>query len=268
MNGRVAERLSLETRLRKAIEQNEFLLHYQPKVELKTGRVVGLEALIRWASEGKLVPPVQFIPLLEETGLIVEVGTWVLEHAASQFAAWSARGLTPPRIAVNVSPLQLGHPDFVRCIEEVLRKQPLASTGLDLEITESVLMEDLNGNTHKLRLAKEAGLGVAIDDFGTGYSSLGYISRLPIDALKIDRSFVLRMTDDPQEMSIVTTIISLAHALDLKVIAEGVETALQAQLLRLLKCDQIQGYLVAKPQPAEDIEALLSMTFDLGRRIA
>ena len=268
MNGRVAERLSLETRLRKAIEQNEFLLHYQPKVELKTGRVVGLEALIRWASEGKLVPPVQFIPLLEETGLIVEVGTWVLEHAASQFAAWTARGLTPPRIAVNVSPLQLGHPDFVRCIEAVLSKYPLASTGLDLEITESVLMEDLTGNTHKLRLAKEAGLGVAIDDFGTGYSSLGYISRLPIDALKIDRSFVLRMSDDPQEMSIVTTIISLAHALDLKVIAEGVETAQQAQLLRLLKCDQIQGYLVAKPQVAEDVEGLLSKTFDLGRRMA
>ncbi|MEO7036749.1 MAG: EAL domain-containing protein [Polyangiaceae bacterium] len=266
MNGRVAERLSLETRLRKAIEQNEFLLHYQPKVELKTGRVVGLEALIRWASEGKLVPPVQFIPLLEETGLIVEVGTWVMDHAASQFAAWTASGLSPPRIAVNVSPLQLGHPEFVACIESVLRKYPLASAGLDLEITESVLMEDLTGNTQKLRVAKEAGLGVAIDDFGTGYSSLGYISRLPIDALKIDRSFVLRMSDDPQEMSIVTTIISLAHALDLKVIAEGVETTLQAQLLRLLKCDQVQGYLVAKPQAAEDVAALLSMTFDLGRR--
>ncbi len=268
MNGRVAERLSLETRLRKAIEQREFLLHYQPKVELKTGRVVGLEALIRWASEGKLVPPVQFIPLLEETGLIVEVGTWVLERAAAQFSEWCERGLAPPRVAVNVSPLQLGHPDFVRCIEAVLRKYPLATEGLDLEITESVLMEDLTGNTQKLRLAKEAGFRVAIDDFGTGYSSLGYISRLPIDALKIDRSFVLRMTDDPQEMSIVTTIISLAHALDLKVIAEGVETAQQAQLLRLLKCDQIQGYLAAKPQPAEDVEALLSMTFDLGRRLA
>ena len=268
MNGRVAERLSLETRLRKAIEQKEFLLHYQPKVELKTGRVVGLEALIRWASDGKLVPPVQFIPLLEETGMIVEVGTWVLEHAASQYTAWRARGLEPPRIAVNVSPLQLTQPDFVRCIEEVLRKYPLASSGLDLEITESVLMEDLTGNTHKLRLAKEAGLGVAIDDFGTGYSSLGYISRLPIDALKIDRSFVLRMSDDPQEMSIVTTIISLAHALDLKVIAEGVETAQQAQLLRLLKCDQIQGYLAARPQPADEVEGLLGMTFDLGRRVA
>ncbi|MEO8904478.1 MAG: EAL domain-containing protein [Polyangiaceae bacterium] len=268
LNGRVAERLSLETRLRKAIEQNEFLLHYQPKVDLKTGRVVGLEALIRWASEGKLVPPVQFIPLLEETGMIVEVGTWVMGHAAAQFAAWTARGLSPPRIAVNVSPLQLGHPDFVGCIEAALRKYPLASTGLDLEITESVLMEDLTGNTQKLRLAKEAGLGVAIDDFGTGYSSLGYISRLPIDALKIDRSFVLRMSDDPQEMAIVTTIISLAHALDLKVIAEGVETTLQAQLLRLLKCDQIQGYLVAKPLAAEDVEALLSTSFDFGGRSA
>jgi len=268
MNGRVAERLSLETRLRNAIELEEFLLHYQPKVELKTGRVVGLEALIRWREkDGKLIPPGLFIPLLEETGMIVEVGKWVIEQAARQHADWSARGLNPPRIAVNVSPLQLGQPDFVPCLEAILKRYPLANTGIDLEITESVLMEDLNGNTEKLRQAKNAGLGVSIDDFGTGYSSLGYISRLPIDALKIDRSFVIRMTDEPQEMSIVTTIISLAHALDLKVVAEGVETTQQAQLLRLLKCDQIQGYLVARPQGAEDAELLLSKTFDFSGRI-
>jgi EAL domain-containing protein (putative c-di-GMP-specific phosphodiesterase class I) len=268
MNGRVAERLSLETRLRNAIELHEFLLHYQPKVELKTGRVVGLEALIRWREkDGKLIPPGLFIPLLEETGMIIEVGKWVIEQAARQHADWSARGLNPPRIAVNVSPLQLGQPDFVPCLEAVLRQYPLANTGIDLEITESVLMEDLTGNTEKLRQAKNAGLGVSIDDFGTGYSSLGYISRLPIDALKIDRSFVIRMTDEPQEMSIVTTIISLAHALDLKVIAEGVETAQQAQLLRLLKCDQIQGYFVARPQGAEDAELLLSRVYDFSGRI-
>jgi diguanylate cyclase (GGDEF)-like protein len=269
MNGRVAERLGLETRLRNAIEQQEFLLHYQPKVELKTGRVVGLEALIRWREkDGKLIPPGLFIPLLEETGMIVEVGKWVMEEAARQHAVWTARGLSPPRIAVNVSPLQLGQPDFVRCLEAVLQKYPLSSSGLDLEITESVLMEDLSGNTEKLRQAKAAGLGVSIDDFGTGYSSLGYISRLPIDALKIDRSFVIRMSDDPQELSIVTTIISLAHALDLKVIAEGVETAQQAQLLRLLKCDQIQGYWLARPQSSEDVEALLTKVFELPGRLA
>jgi diguanylate cyclase len=195
MNGRVAERLTLETKLRNAIEHDEFLLHYQPKVELKTGRVVGLEALIRWlGKDGKLMPPGLFIPLLEETGMIVEVGNWVLERAAAQHTAWSLRHLQPPRIAVNVSPLQLGQPGFMRSVENVLEKYPLASGGVDLEITESVLMDDLVGNTEKLRQARQAGLAVAIDDFGTGYSSLGYLSRLPIDALKIDRSFVLRMT--------------------------------------------------------------------------
>ncbi|MET0793795.1 MAG: EAL domain-containing protein [Polyangiaceae bacterium] len=265
MNERVAERLRLETRLRNAIEQSEFLLHYQPKIELKTGKVVGLEALIRWAGpDGKLIPPISFIPLLEDTGMIVEVGAWVMDCAARQHAEWTAQGLNPPRIAVNVSPLQLGQPTFMDGIEAILARYPLAKSGLDLEITESVLMEDLHGNTEKLRRAREAGLRVSIDDFGTGYSSLGYISRLPIDALKIDRSFVARMTEDPQEMSIVTTIISLAHALDLKVIAEGVETAQQAQLLRLLKCDQIQGYFVARPQAADATEKLLATTFDLS----
>jgi diguanylate cyclase (GGDEF)-like protein/PAS domain S-box-containing protein len=266
MNERVAERLRLETRLRNAIEQHQFLLHYQPKVELKTGKVVGLEALIRWlGSDGKLIAPGLFIPLLEETGMIVEVGKWVMDSAAKQHADWSARGLNPPRIAVNVSPLQLAQPDFLHTIAAVLSKFPLANSGLDLEITESVLMEDLHGNTDKLRQAREAGLGVAIDDFGTGYSSLGYISRLPIDALKIDRSFVMRMADEPQEVSIVTTIISLAHALDLKVIAEGVENAQQAQLLRLLKCDQVQGYFFARPQAAEAAETLLATSFSLTR---
>ncbi|MEI9938654.1 MAG: EAL domain-containing protein [Pseudomonadota bacterium] len=268
MNGRVAERLSLETRLRNAIEKKEFLLHYQPKVDLKTGAVVGLEALIRWLGpDGKLIPPGLFIPLLEETGMIVEVGDWVMRQAAWQYADWTARGFKPPRIAVNVSPLQLGQPNFVACLDAVLKEYPLSNSGLDLEITESVLMEDLGGNTEKLRTAKAAGLGVAIDDFGTGYSSLGYISRLPIDALKVDRSFVLGMTDDSQQVSIVTTIISLAHALDLKVIAEGVETAAQAHLLRLLKCDQIQGYLVARPQAASDAELLLANTFEFSRRL-
>jgi len=269
MNQSVAERLSLETRLRNAIEQQEFLLHYQPKVAMKTGKVVGFEALIRWMGpDGKLIPPGLFIPLLEETGMIVEVGKWVMESAAMQFADWTRRGLSPPRIAVNVSPLQLGQPDFVRVLESVLKQYPQSSAGLDLEITESVLMADLGGNVEKLRQAREAGLSVSIDDFGTGYSSLGYISRLPIDALKIDRSFVTRMADDPQEMAIVTTIISLAHALDLKVIAEGVETTQQAHLLRLLQCDQAQGYLLAKPLGAADAEPLLAKVFDLSRRVA
>lgn len=263
MNGRVAEKLTLETKLRRALDRSEFCLYYQPKIELRSGMVVGAEALIRWQDPEKgLIPPGLFIPVLEETGLILDVGRWVIEHAAAQYAAWTAAGRSPPRIAVNVSALQLGHRDFVGSLRALLTKHPGAANGLEIELTESVLMEDLAGNIEKLRAVKEMGVSVAIDDFGTGYSSLGYLSRLPIDALKIDRSFVVRMTEDPQEMSIVTTIISLSHGLDLEVIAEGVETAAQAHLLRLLKCDQIQGYLVAKPQPGDAFIGLVGNSFE------
>jgi diguanylate cyclase (GGDEF)-like protein/PAS domain S-box-containing protein len=261
MHDRVAERLTLETRLRRAVDANEFELHYQPKVDLRTGVVVGLEALMRWRDpEHGLVSPGQFIPLLEETGLIREMGRWAIEEAASQFMAWAGAGLRPPRIAVNVSAIQLAAPD----LEMTLEGCPDSSGSIDLEITESVFVKDLAGSVSKLEAARRLGLKVAIDDFGTGYSSLGYLSRLPIDALKIDRSFIIGMLDDPQETTIVTTIISLAHAMDLKVIAEGVETQDQARLLRLLKCDQMQGYLVSRPQPAAEIAKLLGNTFSFA----
>lgn len=259
MHDRVAERLMLETRLRRAVDAHEFELHYQPKVDLRSGLIVGLEALMRWRDpEHGLISPGQFIPLLEETGLIREVGHWALGEASSQFMNWSAAGLKPPRIAVNVSAIQLAAPD----LEESIRDTPDSGTTIDIEITESVFVKDLAGSVSKLENARRLGLQVAIDDFGTGYSSLGYLSRLPIDALKIDRSFVVGMVNDPQETTIVMTIISLAHAMDLKVIAEGVETREQARLLRLLKCDQIQGYLVSKPQPANDIAKLLGRRFE------
>jgi len=259
INARSGEKLTLETRLREAIEQRQFVLHYQPKVDLRTGRMVGLEALIRWRHpEEGLVSPARFIPILEETGLILEVGSWVLDEAAAQFAAWTREGLSPPPIAANVSSIQLSQGAFVRTVEAVLERHPSAQSGLDLEITESVLMEDLAGNIDKLKALKERGVRIAIDDFGTGYSSLGYLSRLPIDALKIDRSFVVRMSDDPQDMSIITTIISLAHSLELHVIAEGVETSEQARLLRLMRCNQVQGYFFSKPQPADDVKALFA----------
>ena len=257
MKPRAGEKLSLETRLRRAFEAEEFALHYQPKLDLKTGAVVGLEALIRWSDpERGLIAPGQFVPLLEETGLILEVGQWVLDGAAAQCATWVGEGLTPPRVAVNVSALQLSQRSFTRSVETVLARHPAARHRLDLEITESVLMGDLTDNIDKLRALKAQDVRIAIDDFGTGYSSLSYLSRLPIDALKIDRSFVLRMSDDSQDMTIVTTIISLAHSLDLHVVAEGVETADQARLLRLVRCDQIQGYLVGKPLPAPEVSAL------------
>jgi len=257
MNARVAEKLTLETKLRRAIEQEEFLLHYQPKIDIKTGTMCGLEALVRWqTSDGVLVPPGQFIPVLEETGLIVEAGRWILERAARQHAEWLARGLVVPRIAVNVSAHQLARKDFVASVEAVLERFPAATSGIDLEITESVFVDNLMDSADKLRTLRERGLQVAIDDFGTGYSSLGYLSRLPIDALKIDRSFVERMFDAAEDMAMVTTIISLAHALELKVIAEGVETMQQAHQLRLMRCDQLQGYLAARPQRPEQVELL------------
>jgi diguanylate cyclase (GGDEF)-like protein/PAS domain S-box-containing protein len=265
MNARVSEQLALETKLRRAVEREEFLLYYQPKVELKTGSVVGLEALIRWRDPEKgLVPPGHFIPLLEETGLIREVGRWVLERAALQHHDWLKAGHSPPRIAVNVSGIQLAAHDFVAQLERVLQHYPNGAVGIDLEITESVFVDDLDGSIAKLEAARRLGLTVAMDDFGTGYSSLSSLGRLPLDSLKVDRSFVLRMTEDPQSTSIVTTIISLAHALDLKVVAEGVETAEQARLLRLLKCDQAQGYLIARPMPAEDVVQTLGTRLNLN----
>jgi diguanylate cyclase (GGDEF)-like protein/PAS domain S-box-containing protein len=258
MQERVAERLTLETKLRRAVDARELELYYQPKVDLRSGYIVGLEALMRWRdAELGPVPPVQFIPLLEETGLIREMGRWALEEAAAQFARWVAAGLCPPRIAVNVSAIQLAAPDLL----QMLRDCPGSSESIDLEITESVFVKDLAGSVSKLEGGRALGMKVSIDDFGTGYSSLGYLSRLPIDALKIDRSFIINMAADPQETTIVNAIISLAHSMDLKVIAEGVETADQARLLRLLKCDQIQGYLVSRPQPASTVAPLLGKCF-------
>lgn len=264
LNSKVAERLSLETRLRTALARDEFVLYYQPKVELRTGKIVGLEALIRWQDpERGLVSPGQFVPILEETDMILDVGRWVLETAAAQYSKWRASNLVVPRIAVNVSATQLSHRNFLQFLTDALAEHPAAAEGIDLEITESVLLDDLNGNISKLMAARERGFRVAIDDFGTGYSSLGYLSRLPLDALKIDRSFVEAMVDDPQQMSIVTTIISLAHSMELEVIAEGVETGVQAQLLRLLRCDEVQGYLVAKPLPAEEVVRFFGNNFEL-----
>jgi diguanylate cyclase (GGDEF)-like protein/PAS domain S-box-containing protein len=264
MNEQVAEKLALENRLRRAIEAEEFVLYYQPKVDLKSGRIVGLEALIRWRDPVHgLIAPGRFIPVLEETGLILDVGRWVFRQAAAQFTAWQERGLNPPPIAVNVSSLELGQSDFLSTIAATSAIYPLVHGGVDLEITESVLMDDLHSNIEKLQNVREQGLRVAIDDFGTGYSSLGYLARLPIDALKVDRSFVWRMGENPQDMTIVMTIISLAHALDLKVIAEGPETFHQAHLLRLLKCDQIQGFLVSEPRPADEVVKMLGMKLNL-----
>lgn len=258
MNERVAEELTLETKLRNALDNEQFVLHYQPKLDLATGRMVGLEALLRWNDpDNGLVPPGRFIPILEETGMILEVGKWVMQKALIDYRSWRERGLQPPRVAVNVSPIQLRQKTFVAAIQEAIRTGAGDAHGLDLEITESVIMGEVEENIAKLEAVRNMGINVAIDDFGTGYSSLSYLARLPVNALKIDRSFVLDMARNPESVTIVSTIISLAHSLNIKVIAEGVETEEQSRLLKLLRCDQAQGYLFGRPVPPGEVPALL-----------
>src|SRR6266850_1812826 len=257
MTERIAEKLSLESKLRQALEKEEFVLHYQPKIDLETRSIVGVEALIRWQSpERGLVPPLQFIPLLEETGLIQQVGSWALRRASLDHRSWAEQGLKAPRVAVNVSPIQMQQRNFVEIIEQAT-VEGLAPTAIDLEITESLIMEDIQGNIQKLNAVRALGVNIAIDDFGTGYSSLGYLAKLPVQSLKIDRSFINVMNKDPNAMTLVSTIISLAHSLRLKVIAEGVETEEQANFLRLLRCDEMQGYLFSKPLPMAGLIELL-----------
>lgn len=258
LSERAAEALALENQLKRAIEQEQFVLYYQPKVDLESRRLEGVEALIRWRHpERGVVPPVKFIPLLEETGLIVEVGTWALRQACQDRAFWLEQGLLAPRIAVNVSTVQLQRSDFVRTVANTLRVTG-QDAGLDIEVTESLIMSDPDGNIGRLRAIGDLGVRIAIDDFGTGYSSLAYLTRLPAQTLKIDRSFITAMLDDPGVMTLVSTIISLAHSLKLDVVAEGVESEEQAKFLRLLRCDQMQGYLISKPLPPEEMTAYLA----------
>jgi diguanylate cyclase (GGDEF)-like protein/PAS domain S-box-containing protein len=252
MTERVAERLSLENKLREALEKDQFVLHYQPKVRADSRKIVGVEALIRWQSADGLVPPVKFIPLLEETGLIREVGAWALRRAVLDHRHWLRMGIQAPRIAVNVSPVQLRQQDFVEVVQEIVA-QGANPPGIDLEITESLIMEDVQGNIRKLKAIRDLGLSVAIDDFGTGYSSLAYLARFPVETLKVDRSFITAMLSDPNTMTLVQTMISLAHSLRLKVVAEGVETEEQARMLGLLRCDELQGYLISRPVPLEEL---------------
>lgn len=251
MNARVAEKLTLESRLRGALDKDQFVLHYQPKIDFATGERTGVEALIRWNDpQSGLVAPGDFIPLLEETGLILQVGKWAIWKATEDWRGRKALGKPTPRVAVNVSAIQLRRPEFVDVIAKAIGE--CDEHGLDLEITESLLMEDIGSNISKIRALKEMGINIAIDDFGTGYSSLSYLAKLPVDALKIDRSFITTMVGKPESTMIISTIISLAHALRMRVIAEGVETAEQAELLHLLQCDEAQGYLYSRPVPWEE----------------
>ncbi len=256
MNERVAEKTLLEHRLRQAIDKKEFVLHYQPKINLASGKLTGVEALIRWNDpQTGLVPPARFIPILEETGLIYEVGRWALHKATDDYLRWLTLGLQPVRVAVNVSPLQLRRRDFVSEVVHAVGVNAHVAAGLELEITESVVMEDVHHSIDTLQKIRDLGIRIAIDDFGTGFSSLSYLSKLPVDTLKIDRSFVTDMTVSEEGLALVATIINLAHSLKLKVVAEGVETEEQARLLRSLECDEMQGYLFSKPVPRDIFES-------------
>lgn len=257
MTASVAGQLALENRLRLALERGEFVLHYQPKVNLASGEMTSAEALIRWNDPhtGLLVPPGQFIPVLEETGLIHAVGRWALRQAVADYLRWCAAGLAVVRIAVNVSPLQLRDRGFIAEVQRAIGGDPRSPAGLELEITESLIMEDVKHSIASLHALRAMGITVAIDDFGTGFSSLSYLSRFPVDSLKIDRSFVLDMTASPQGLALVSTIINLAHALQLKVVAEGVDSDDQLRLLRVLGCDEMQGYLFSRALPRVVFEA-------------
>jgi EAL domain-containing protein (putative c-di-GMP-specific phosphodiesterase class I) len=258
MNVRVADSLRLENRLRQALENGEMVLWYQPKVNLKTSKLAGFEALMRWQDpEAGLVPPARFIPVMEQTGLILEAGRWALLQVARDCRLWVTSGIQPPRVAVNVSQIQLRQTDFVATVVEAAEKTEEAGSALDLEITESVIMENVEAIIPKLQTLRELGVDISIDDFGTGYSSLAYIARLPIHALKIDRSFVVGMTQSEESLAIVKSVISLAHSLRLKVVAEGVEADAQTVLLNQLDCDEMQGYLLSRPVPPGEVPGLV-----------
>ncbi len=261
MNVRAARRLSLETGLRHALERNELSLHYQPQIDLKSGNLYGMEALLRWQSpEFGSVSPVEFIPLAEETNLIQPIGEWVLRTACTQTRVWHEAGFHGLRIGVNISARQFQQQNLAQLIRQALTDSGLKPQHLDLELTESMLMHDMERTVSTLTELDALGITVSIDDFGTGYSSLSYLKRFPIDVLKIDRSFVRDITTDTDDAAITTAIIAMAHSLEIKVVAEGVETLEQQEFLKLHGCDAMQGYYFSKPLPAEDCLPLLRKT--------
>ncbi len=263
LNAKVAERLSLESRLHKALKRDEFILHYQPKVDLSTGHIIGLEALIRWQDPvNGLISPMHFIPILEDTGLIIPVGYWVMQEAMHMSTALREKNILPLPIAVNVSPEQLRENDFVPSVEKIISTTDKQHS-FDIEITESVIMHNIDKNVKKLNELCKMGIELSIDDFGTGFSSLAYIARLPIEVIKIDCTFIQNLNSN-DNLEIVKAIISLAHSMKLKVVAEGVETKKQAQQLRFLRCDQCQGYLFSKPVPADEIARMLSSSSSIS----
>ena len=252
------ERLTLEQSLRDALRNRELVVYYQPRIDIETRAIIGMEALVRWIHpQFGLVSPGQFIPLAEETGLIVPIGEWILREACRQNAAWREMGLPRIRVSVNLSPVQFRKPTLHESVCSALDDVGLDADGLELEVTESLLMNDPAETAGVLGRLKSRGIHISIDDFGTGYSSLSYLKRFPINALKIDRSFVTDVTSNPDDAAIATAIILMGHSLKLTVVAEGVETENQLAFLKVLQCNEVQGYLFSPPVPAERAQGML-----------
>lgn len=258
MNARAVQRQTVEASLRRALEAQEFVLHYQPKINLESGAIVGVEALIRWQHpERGLLWPAEFVPIAEDCGLILPIGRWVLREACRQGQAWRLDGLPPITVAVNTSALEFRAKDFLNNLRTTLAETGLAPRYLELELTESVLMRDAEVADSVLHAVSNMGVKLAIDDFGTGYSSLSYLRRFPIDALKIDQSFVQQMSANPDDATIVSAVISIGKSLKQRVVAEGVETPEQCGFLRAQQCEEGQGYFFSRPVPAKSLATLL-----------
>lgn len=258
MNASAFERLSLENRLRKALERKEFTLLYQPQVDILTDNIVGAEALVRWNSpDAGMVSPNDFIPLAEENGLILPLGEWVLSTACRQNRTWQMDGLPPVRVTVNLSSLQFSQQNLLEVVKRALRETQLDPRHLELEITESSLMQDADSTVRTLNMLKASGIRIALDDFGTGYSSLSYLKRFPLDVLKIDRTFVSNITTDADDAAIATAIIAMGRSLNLSVIAEGVETREQLRFLLERGCHEVQGYVYSPPVSADAFAEIL-----------
>jgi diguanylate cyclase (GGDEF)-like protein/PAS domain S-box-containing protein len=258
LNQAISERLELENNLRHALDRNEFRVYYQPRIEVASGRIIGCEALIRWDCPGKgIVPPDSFISIAEETGLIIPIGEWILQEACRQNSAWQQAGLPLINVSVNLSPIQFRHAGLVQSVADALQQAALDPAYLELELTESFVMHDAERINVAMQSLKALGVDIAVDDFGTGYSSLSYLKRFPVDRLKVDKSFVRDIDTDPDDAAIVRAIITLGHALGLKVVAEGVETQAHLDYLKQHGCDELQGYFFSRPVPAAEMEALL-----------
>jgi len=252
------ERLTLESALRRATERNQFSLHYQPKVDIASGQITGVEALLRWNHpDFGMVPPMQFIPLAEETGLIVPIGRWVLQEACAQNMAWQRRGLLPVTMAVNLSPRQFADPHLLNDIDLALFSSGMSPVLLQLEVTESMVMRNVARAVRVLDAIQSRGIRLAIDDFGTGYSSMSLMKQFPIDTIKIDRSFVRDLPQDTEDCAIAEAIIGMGKALGMTIVAEGVETSDQEAFLRAHACDEMQGFLFSKPVTAQEMTGLL-----------